>query len=158
MNGAQSRTSLLERLRENETLNSARFRAAGHLAATKSVRCPKCGLYEAIVFWTPVEGPSGMPRFRCPSGCKTTIHYDPAEETAEKKRSGFRSATVANWILLPILLYVAADYFSATSRGQVLAAQLWATSQEQISHFAVAVAELSGIHDGDEVPEAEPAQ
>jgi hypothetical protein len=158
MDGTLSRPSLLEKLRENEARNSARFRAAGYLASTKSVRCPKCGLYEAIVFWTPLEGTTNATRYQCPRGCRTTLHYDPAEETTEENPTRFRFAAIARWIVLSIMVYFAVDYFAATSRGQLLAAQLWASSQAHFSEFVVAIGEISGLADAEEVPVAESAR
>ncbi len=142
MNGVATHGDLLERLRTNEVKNSARLKSAGFLGETPSIRCSKCGLYEALVFWTADErrrsrGPGEM-HLRCPNGCGTYVKYDPAEEATKKPTRRVRPM-LANWVLLPIVLYALYGYSNTTGVGRSFLTQLLATSQAQMTQLGLAI-------------------
>ncbi len=148
MNGVATHGDLLGRLRTNEARNSARLKSAGYLGETPSIRCSKCGLYEALVFWTGEERrrsrSSSEMHFRCPNGCGTHVRYDPAEEATKKPARRVRPM-LANWVLLPIVLYALYGYSNTTGAGRTFLSELLATSQAQMTQLGLAIPGLPGF-------------
>ena len=73
--------ALLHKLKENEKLNVSRCKAAGIAASLEIVSCPKCGLRESLVFWTPEGDRPEDQHYSCPRCGRGEVQNSSADHT-----------------------------------------------------------------------------
>jgi hypothetical protein len=140
MNGTVQSHGLIERLRENHSKNIGTLVAAGVSGPGRHERCPVCGLFEPVAFWTPGARHSGYLYLRCPSGCPTRIRFALGSEAAgwggwvrgDAPGGDPMRPSLGATVLLLVVFYLTAGLL-LTDRGRAFADRLASLAEADFS-------------------------